>query len=362
MPLIQGIFTQYGSHYLKKYDKNMPPLHKIALVAIMNCRTKSLGGEVYYCSKCNEYHYSYHSCQNRHCLICQNNDAVEWVKKQNKMMLPLTYFLATFTMPDELRELCRKRQKLFYTILFKASSDTLKLLAKDEKYLGTGIAMIGILHTRTRAMIYHPHIHYLIPGGGIGNNGKSVRFSDDDFLMHVKPLSIIFKAKFKDSLKRQAPEIFNKIPANTWKCDWVVHIKPVRNGDKALEYMGRYLFRIAISGNRILKLENGKVTFRYTDSSTGKTKVVTLDALEFIRRFLQHVLSYNFMKIRYYGFLAAASRKKLYKLRKLLYVDSIPFNEKKNINQFPKVLLCPICGSPLQWIENMPKGFKDHVP
>jgi hypothetical protein len=340
----------------------MPPLHKIALVAIMNCRTKSLGGEVYYCSKCNEYHYSYHSCQNRHCLICQNNDAEQWVKKQNKMMLPLTYFLATFTMPDELRELCRKRQKLFYTILFKASSDTLKLLAKDEKYLGTEIGMIGILHTWTRAMIYHPHVHYLIPGGGIGNNGKSVRFSDDDFLMHVKPLSIIFKAKFKDSLKKQTPELFNKIRVNTWKCDWVVHIKPVRNGEKALEYMGRYLFRVAISSNRILKLENGIVTFRYTDSKTGKTKVVTLDALEFIRRFLQHVLPYNFMKIRYYGFLAAASRKKLDKLRKMLYVDSIPFNEKENVQQLPKVLLCPICGSPLQWIENLPKGFKDHVP
>ena len=278
------------------------------------------------------------------------------------MMLPFIYFLATFTMPEELRNLCRRRQKLFYSILFKASSDALKLLAKDEKYLGAEIGMIGILHTWTRAMIYHPHVHYLIPGGGSGNNGKTICFSDDDFLMHVKPLSIIFKAKFRDSLKRYAPKVFNKIPANTWKCDWVVHVKPVRNGEKALEYMGRYLFRVAISNNRILKLENGKVTFRYTDSKTGKTKIVTLEALEFIRRFIQHVLPHNFMKLRYYGYLAAASKKKLAKLRKMLYLNSIPANELENDQQLAKVLLCPICGSTLQWVEKLQKEFKDHVP
>jgi hypothetical protein len=362
MLLIQAIFKQYGSIYLEKYEKKMPRLHKKTLAAIMNCRTKNSGGEVYYCKNCNDYHYSYHSCQNRHCVVCQNDDAGDWIEKQKIMMLPFVYFLATFTMPEELRELCRRRQKLSYSILFKASSDALKLLAKDEKYLGADIGMIGILHTWTRALIYHPHVHYLIPGGGSGKDGKSIRFSDDDFLMHIKPLSIIFKAKFRDSLKKQAPEIFNKIPANTWKCDWVVHVKPVGNGEKALEYMGQYLFRVAISNNRILKLENAKVTFRYTDSKTGKTKIVTLETLEFIRRFLQHVLPHNFMKLRYYGFLAAASKKKLAKLRKMLYVDSIPFNEQENIIQFPKILLCPICGSPLQWVEKLPKGFKDHVP
>ena len=278
------------------------------------------------------------------------------------MLLPLTCFLSTFTIPDDLRELCRRNQRLFYSILFKTSAEALKLLAKDEKFLGADIGMIGILHTWTRAMIYHPHIHYLIPGGGIGNDGKTIRFSDDEFLMHIKPLSIIFKAKSRDSLKKQAGEVFNKIPANTWKRDWVVHIKPVGNGEKALEYMGRYLFRVAISNNRILKLENGKVTFRYTDSKTGKTKIVLLEAFEFIRRFLQHVLPHNFMKLRYYGYLAAASKKKLAKLRKMLYVDSIPANEQENDQQLPKVLLCPICGSQLQWVEKMPKGFKDRVP
>ena len=150
--------------------------------------------------------------------------------------------------------------------------------------------------------------------------------------------------------------------SNTWKRQWVVHIKPVGNGEKALEYMGIYLFRVAISNNRILKLEKGKVTFRYSDYKTGKTKIVTLEVLEFIRRFLQHVLPHNFMKIRYYGFFAAASKQKLIKLTKMLYVDSIPANEQENDQPLAKVLLCPICGSPLQWVKKLPKGFKYHVP
>ena len=141
------------------------------------------------------------------------------------------------------------------------------------------------------------------------NEGKTLRSSD--FLMHVKPLSIIFKAKFRDQLKKQAPDIFNKISSNTWQRAWVVHVKSVGDGQKALEYMGRYLFRVAISNNRIIKLDKGKVTFRYTDSKSGKSKIVTIEALEFMRRFLQHVLPHNFMKVRYYGYLAAASARKV---------------------------------------------------
>jgi hypothetical protein len=362
MSIIQDIFRQYGAIYLEQYKDKMPSLHKKTLHAIMTCRTKNMGGEVYYCNKCRAYHFSYHSCGNRHCAVCQNNDALDWIAKNKKNMLPLPYFLVTFTLPEELRNLCRSNQRLLYSILFKASSDALKLLAEDKKYLGAGLGMIGILHTWSRALIYHPHVHYLIPGGGINETEKAVRFSDEKFLMHVKPLSIIFKAKFRDNLKQQAPEIFNKIPYDVWKRDWVVHSKAVGNGESAIEYMGRYLFRVAITNNRILKLTDGKVTFRYTDSKTGKTKIVTLKALEFIRRFLQHVLPHNFMKVRYYGLLAAASKKKLANLKKMLFVDTRPAGEQKEEHESAKILKCPICGSPLQWVETLPKKWKDHVP
>lgn len=360
MPLIQDIFRQYGPAYLRTYGPKMPAIQKKALKAIISCRSKELGGEVYFCNKCRVFHYSYHSCGNRHCTVCGNDDAAQWLSKNKKMMLPFTYFLATFTVPKQLRKLARSNQKLFYNILFKASSDSIKLLAKDDKYLGAEIGMIAILHSWTRALLYHPHVHYLIPGGGFGKKDNKVRFSDQDFLMHVKPLSICFKAKFRDALKLQAPHIFAKIPASVWKRSWVVHIKAVGDGQKALEYMGRYLFRVAISNNRILKLHNGRVTFRYTDYKTAKTKIVTIDALEFIRRFLQHVLPHNFMKVRYYGLLAAAARKKLAKLRTLLYLDSIPLNEQNKEQQAPRALLCPNCGAVLEWIEHLPKGLKDY--
>lgn len=360
-PVIQDIFRQYGKQYLQKFGAKIPAIHKKALWAIINCRSKSLGGEVWFCSKCKEYHYSYHSCGNRHCVVCQNDDAADWIAKSKGNLLPLTYFLATFTVPEALRKICRSNQKRLYSILFKASSGALKLLAKDKKYLGAEIGLIGVLHTWTRALMYHPHVHYLIPGGGISNDGNKVRFSHDDFLMHVKPLSRIFKAKFRDELTIRAPHLLNRISAVAWKGDWVVHIKPVGDGEKALEYMGRYLFRVAISNNRILKLNNDKVTFRYTDYKSAKTKIITLDVLEFIRRFLQHVLPHNFMKVRYYGFLAAASKKKLVKLKKLLFVDPITTADTPARQADVKILLCPLCGNQLTWIKSLPVGA-EHDP
>lgn len=356
MSLLQDIFVQYGPRYLQKYGAKMPQLHKKTLWAIINCRTKNLGGEVWYCAKCSAYHYSYHSCGNRHCVVCGNDDAADWIEKSKAALLPFSYFLATFTIPEPLRKLCRQNQKLIFNILFKASAAALKNLAKDEKYLGAEMGFIGILHTWTRALMYHPHIHYLIPGGGLSENGKSVRFSDDDFLMHVKPLSIIFKAKFRDQLKQQEPQIFNKIAQDTWKLPWVVHIKAVGDGEKAIEYMGRYLFRVAISNNRILKLQNGKVTFRYTDYKSGKNKIVTLDALEFIRRLLTHVLPHHFMKVRYYGFLAVASRKKFKTLLELLFMDEQNIRSPKSEQASQITRLCPNCGSVLQWVQKLEPG------
>jgi hypothetical protein len=354
-PLIQEIFKRYGADYLKKHGAKVPAIHQKALYAMMNCRSARLGGEVYLCSKCKEYHYSYHSCGNRHCTVCGNDHAGQWIERQLGKLLPFTYFLATFTIPKQLRDIFRANQKLCYNILFRASSDALKTLAKDKKYLGAQIGMMGILHTWTRALIYHPHVHYLIPGGGITEMGEKVRFSDDDFLMHVIPLSKIFKAKFRDALKMKAPDLFDKIPLSCWKHDWVVHIKAVGNGGQALQYMGRYLFRVAISNNRILKLQDGKVTFRYTDYKTAESRSITVDVLEFIRRFLTHVLPHQFMKVRYYGFLATASAGRLAKLRKLLFIDGIPLYQTAE-KQTHRMLLCPYCGSPLLWIKTLLYG------
>jgi len=365
MLVIQKIFVQYGNQYLDKFGYNMPANHKKALLATMNCRTASMGGQTYFCEHCKTYHYSYHSCQNRHCAVCQNNDAEQWLQKQMKLLLPFPYFLATFTIPETLRILARQNQKLIYTILFKAAADALKVLATDKKYLGAEIGMIGILHTWTRALIYHPHVHFLIPGGGLTKDGNSVRFADENFLMHVKPLSVIFRAKFKDLLKKKAQELFSVIPKLLWKTPWVVHIKSVGNGEKALLYMARYVFRVAISNARIVKLQNGMVTFKYSDSKTSQIRYVTLTVQEFIRRFLQHVLPHNFMKVRYFGIFASTNRQKLTKLRKLLFLDEIPVEKSaKTKGKFTEnnPLICPVCGHKMIWINTFSKGEYARAP
>lgn len=364
MPLIQDIFRQYGPLYLQKFARNMPTNHKKVLRAIMNCRSKALGGQIFFCETCNVFRYSYHSCGNRHCIICQNNKAEEWLKRQKRFLLPLTYFLATFTLPEDLRKCARQNQKLIYNQLFKAAADAVKLLAKDKKYLGAETGMIGILHTWARNLAFHPHVHFLIPGGGLSLDEKRFRFSDDDFLMHVKPLSKIFRAKFRDLLKEKDRQLFKQIPKQVWNKDWVVHIKSVGNGQQTLSYMARYVFRVAISNSRIVKLDAGKVTYKYSDSKSGKVRFITVEAFEFIRRFMQHVLPHNFMKVRYYGFYAAANRKKLATIRKLLFVDEESAPEKNpGPNGTKKVkVCCPVCGQVMAFIEEIPRIISVRAP
>lgn len=350
MKKIQKIFIKYGSEYLQKFARDMPRSHRKAIEAINNCRSKRLGGQIFYCKGCDEYHYSYHSCQNRHCPICQNDKADKWLEKQKKLLLPLKYFLGTFTIPAELRDFCRKNQKLFYNILFKTSAHAAIDLAKDERFIGGQIGLIGILHTWSRTLTFHPHIHFLIPGGGLSDDGSLFHFSDDNFLLRVEPLSIIFRAKFREALKKEAPEIFSIIPKSVWKKDWVVHIKAVGNGESTIKYLCQYVFRVAISESRIAKVENGLVTFRYKDSNTGNTKIVTITAMEFIRRFLQHVLPHKFIKVRYYGLFAPKNKDKLKKVREMLFVKLQPEKDKQKYLGIPKKRLCPVCGKPMFFI------------
>ena len=356
MLLIQQIFSDYGEVYLQRYAQKMPSMQKKALLAIMNCRTKSLGGEVYHCQKCDKFHYSYHSCQNRHCVVCQNDKAQQWFSRQNKMRFPVPYFLSTFTLPRELRAIARSNQKLIYGLIFKASAEAMKVLARDKKYLHGEMGMIGILHTWTRTLIYHPHVHFLIPGLSFCEN--RVKIIDKNFLLPVKALSLVFRAKFRDLLKESSASLFSEIPAAVWKKDWVVHCKSVGNGEKALLYLSRYLFRVGISNSRIESLKEGVVTYKYMESKKdttlggatlgGATRYIQVSALEFIRRFLQHVLPHNFMKIRYYGFYAGVNRAKLSKIRHLLFLEDPSLEQEKTEEHSLRV--CPVCGGVLYFI------------
>jgi hypothetical protein len=317
--------------------------------AIESCRTASLGGEVYLCNICRKYRYSFHSCKNRHCPKCQNDQAGEWLEKQRNLLLPVTYFMVTFTLPHELRAVARSHQKIVYTILFRASSQALKKLARDPRFLGAQIGMVAVLHTWTRDLQYHPHVHFIVAGGGLTDDGRWV-CSRKDFLVHVKPLAIIFRAKVRDLLNKAG--LFHQVDNRVWQKPWVVHSEPVGTGIPAFKYLAPYIFRVAITNKRILSLKDGLVTFQYKESATDQLKTSRLPAQEFIRRFLQHVLPKGFVKVRYYGLLSPSNRLLLEKARQLLparpsQIIPHPF---QLCEPEPEGPLCPECGSKLLFL------------
>jgi hypothetical protein len=350
MVQIADIFRLHGPQYRAKFGDRMPPSHLRVMQDIEQCRTEALGGQLYHCDHCQEDHYSYHSCKNRHCPQCQNDQAQLWLENQQSRLLPVPHFLVTFTLPEELRALARRHQKTVYHILFRASSEALQELALAPRFIGGRMGMVGVLHTWTRDLRYHPHVHYIVTGGGLATDGQW-RPSRHDFLVPVKPLSVMFRAKVRDHLKKT--DLFSLVPERVWTKDWVVHCEPVGTGEHAFKYLAPYIFRVAISNNRILKLEDGQVTFQYKDSATDQVKTCTVTAHEFIRRFLQHVLPDRFIKVRYYGLLSPGHRHRLNQARAWLGVRAV---EPTSPGTHPDVKepidppRCPRCGSLLRLV------------
>jgi hypothetical protein len=196
---VADIFRLHGPNYRAKFSTRMLPSHHRAMQDIETCRTPSLGGQLYYCPQCDEQRFSYHSCKNRHCPKCQNDQANEWLEKQQSLLLPVAHFLVTFTLPAELRALARSNQKTIYNLLFRASAQALQQLAQDPRFVGARIGMVGVLHTWTRQLLYHPHVHFIVTGGGLTDDDRW-RPSRKDFLVPVKALSRIFRTKFRDEL------------------------------------------------------------------------------------------------------------------------------------------------------------------
>jgi hypothetical protein len=356
LPEMADIFRQYGPEYLARFPPALTrlPSHIRAMEDIVKCRTPQMGGHLYQCENpsCQQFLYSYHSCCNRSCPKCGQDRTEQWLLKQQKLLLHSHYFLVTFTLPFELRAAARSNQRLIYDLLFKTSAAALQKLAKDPRFIGGKIGMMGGLHTWRRDMGYHPHLHYIIPGGALSPDKTQWLPSREDFLLPVEALSVIFRAKFRDGLKNLAPQkagdpsLFHHMPEHVWQKDWVVHIKPLPNGTTALKYLAPYVYRIAITNNRILNIEQHQVTFRYKNPDTETWETTALPAMEFIRRFLQHVLPKRFIKIRYYGFLSPTNRHLLNMIHYLLGKVTLN-NTHPNLLQNP---CCLICGANLRLI------------
>ena len=312
------IFRRYGPAYREKFGDHLPASHRAAMAAIERCRTEALGGHVYTCPRCATIRYHYHSCRNRHCPACQHGHAQSWLAKQQALLLPVPYFLVTFTLPAQLRSLARQHPRRIYALLFRSSATALQQLAADPRFLGGQIGMVGVLQTWTRDLRYHPHIHYLVPAGALAPTGDTWLGAGGHFLVHVKPLATLFRGKVRAGLRQLGLE--RAVPSEMWRKAWVVDCRPVGSGQSALKYLAPYVFRVALSTNRIVGLANDQVTFRYRVADTKKTKTCTLSAEAFIGRFLQHVLPKGFVKVRYFGLFSLGNRQQLAQVREVLAV------------------------------------------
>jgi hypothetical protein len=358
---ITQIFRVFGDEYIAK-NPHLPLQHKKTIDAIINCRSGSYGVAVYRCDSCGKEHLIDRSCGNRHCPQCQYHKSRRWLEAQLERRLPGDHFLLTVTIPEQLRLFCRSHQDAAYGAMFTASAGAIKKLACDPRFIGADLpGFTAVLHTWGRQMQYHPHLHLIVPAGGISPDRKTWLASRNNFYLPVRALSQIFKAKFKDEMVRRG--LLDKIDPAVWQIDWNVNCQPIGDSEATLKYLAPYIFRVAISNSRIVDVKDRNVTFSYRKKGSNRDRYVTLDAIEFIRRFLQHVLPSGFMKVRHYGFMSSNCAISITRLRLLILdhlkkthislADLAPVNPKPAM---PKPI-CPTCGGSLLYLFSIvPRG------
>lgn len=282
------------------------------LDAVRRCRSAALGAHVDGCTSCGHLRISYNSCRNRHCPKCQGNEREKWIQAREAELLPVPYFHVVFTIPDTLNQLSLYKDKEVYNILFQSAWHVINTFGHDHKWLGAQTGMISILHTWGQTMTLHPHLHCIVPGGGINQQGKwKTAKSKGKYLFNVKAMSKVFRGKFMALLKEKlSTEVNKQLIDDLYKNEWVVYAKrPFAGPESVVEYLGRYTHKIAISNHRIKNVEDGKVTFSYKDYKHASVKKeMTLDGIEFIRRFAMHILPKGFVRIRHYGILSSTSK------------------------------------------------------
>jgi Putative transposase/Transposase zinc-binding domain len=338
---VADIVRLHGNEYRAKFQSQLTGVQKKALRDIQNCRTPFFGGHVYQCGHCGGKRYSYHSCRNRSCPKCHQDQTERWMAQQRQRLLPCPYYLITFTLPSQLRSLARAHPKIVYGLLMKTAAAALQKLADDPRFLGARLGVLSVLHTWTRAMLYHPHVHMLVTAGGLSADGQWLEPKNPKFLVPVHALSAIFRAKMCAALKRA--RLLQQVDSQVWNKSWVVHCQHAGSGEKVLQYLGRYVFRIALTNNRLETFKDGQVTFRYRSNQTQQIQHCTISALEFLQRFLQHVLPAGCTKVRYYGIFSPHCHKQLLQVQSQIQsrpqTEASPESSPKS--QVPQ--RCPLC-------------------
>lgn len=359
---IGDVFREFGKDY--RTDHRLAPHIRKSMVMIEKCGTGELGCHQLECDTCGTKFLQENSCRNRHCPVCQKESAKNWAVERTKELLPIPYYHVIFTIPDSLNWIVQTNQKIMYDILFKASAETLLTLIEDPKYVGGKGGVISVLHTWGQNLMEHPHIHSLVPAGALSvDESYFIEPKNSKYLIPVHVISNLFKKKFMaywvkavhdhkvkfigNCSNLNDPKKFKKLKNDLYRKGWITHIRPpFSTGEIVIEYLSRYLKRVAISNERILSVHGNNISVKWTDNRDGKTKIMVLDVNEFIRRFLLHILPNRYVKIRYYGFMSNSQRKKqLKKCRSLLRfrVKSKEIIEKDDESKKEPRCLCAVC-------------------
>jgi len=369
---VADIFRRYGAAYRESHGASLCIAQRRVMSAIELCRTAALGGHVERCDHCDHQRICYNSCRDRHCPKCQSLARALWLDDRRSELLDTQYFHVVFTIPQSIAAIALQNREIVYGILFRAASETLRTIAADPKHLGAQIGFFAVLHTWGQALFHHPHLHCVVPGGGISSDGTRWISCRHKFFLPVLVLARLFRRLFLDYLRKafdagdlqffssleslRTRDAFLRHIAPIQKKDWVVYAKrPFAGPEQVLKYVARYTHRIAISNNRLLDIDDGKVQFRWKDYRNGhRQKTMTLGADEFIRRFLLHVLPDGFQRIRYFGFLANRYRaEKLALCRQLMQMSppratrkvSMDYRDRYEVLTGVSLKTCPLCRS-----------------
>ena len=320
MITLGDVFRRFADDYLSAHGSRLLPSHGRAIADILACRTPLLGGHRWRCNQCSAEVHSYHSCKNRSCPTCHRDETERWLAKRRAELLPCPYFHVTVTVPAELRDVLRSNQRDGYAALMQAASESIVELARDKRYVGGTVGVLAVLHTWTGQLVYHPHVHCLVTGGGVSADGQSWCPSRPDYLVPTKALAKLVRGKLKAALAKRRPDLV--VPEAVWRKPWVVDCTAWGDGAEAvLEYLARYVHRIAITNSRLVGLDDAGVTIRHKERASGRWLRTRLTGHEFMRRFLQHVLPKGLHKIRYYGLWHPSRREQAARARLMLQLD-----------------------------------------
>ena len=353
MNRIASIIEQFEDEFLSTYSGKVLPSQLKALHALKQCRSDTSPLFKLSCSDCDEYQFIPHSCGHRSCPHCQHHESQQWIEQQLQKHVPANYFMITFTLPKELRSLAWQHQKAMYQLLFQCAWDTLSTFSANDKKLSGTPGVVAVLHTHSRQLNFHPHIHAVMPAAVMDKKHKLWRKKDDKYLFNHKALAKVFRAKILAGLTHLELEKPKHYPEK-----WVVDVQSVGAGDKALIYLGQYLYRGVIQEKDILSVKNGKVTYRYLESKTKQYKTITLSGIQFLWRVLQHVLPKGFRRARHYGFLHPNSKQLVQLIQLILKVNPIKWLPKKKTRASIK---CRCCGGLMHIVRTRIKRSSIHL-